>query len=232
MSWRDFWNADTPIYVNERHKALHYGLIARDIVGLIPSRGAALLDYGCGEALSAGRVAAACAQLYLCDGAPLVRQRLQARFRGDPKVVVLSPEEMESVPDEGLDVIVVNSLLQYLSVEEFGELLSLWRRKLKPAGQLVLADVIPPDTRAADDAAALLAFAWKGGFLAAALKGLARTALSEYRKLRAELGLTHYSQSEMLEILRGRGFSGARRDTNLGHNPKRMTFVARPRGDD
>ncbi len=34
MSWRDFWNADTPIYVNERHKALHYGLVARDIVGL------------------------------------------------------------------------------------------------------------------------------------------------------------------------------------------------------
>lgn len=232
MSWRDFWNADTPIYVNERHKALHYGLVARDIAALIPSRDARVLDYGCGEALAAGRVAAACGQLYLCDGAPLVRERLNARFRGEPKVIVLSPEEMDVVADGSLDLIVVNSLLQYLSVEDLGELLSLWRRKLKPAGQLVLADVIPPTIRAIDDAAALLAFAWKGGFLLAALQGLARTAVSDYRKLRAELGLTHYSESEMLEILRGRGFSAERRSANLGHNPRRMTFVARPLGGD
>jgi SAM-dependent methyltransferase len=232
MSWRDFWNADTPIYVNERHKALHYGLVARDIVALVPNRDAALLDYGCGEALSAGRVAAACRQLYLCDGAPLVRERLTARFRRDPKVIVLSPEGMETIADGSLDLIVVNSLLQYVSVEEFGELLTLWRRKLNGSGQLVLADVIPPDVRALDDAAALLAFGWKGGFLVAALKGLARTAVSDYRKLRAELGLTHYSESEMIEILRGRGFEADRRDANLGHNPKRMTFLARPVRED
>ncbi|MGA0596597.1 class I SAM-dependent methyltransferase [Enterovirga sp. CN4-39] len=231
MSWRDFWNADTPIYVNERHKALHYGLVARDIVELIPSRDAIVLDYGCGEALSAGRVAAACGRLYLCDGAPLVRERLNARFRGDPKVVVLAPEDMGAVADGTLDLIVVNSLLQYLSVEEFGELLSLWRAKLKGTGQLVLADVIPPDIRAVDDAAALLSFGWKGGFLLAALKGLAQTAVSDYRKLRAELGLTHYAEGEMLDILRGRGFTAVRRSANLGHNPKRMTFVARPEAD-
>ena len=232
MSWRDFWNADTPIYVNERHKGLHYGLIARDVVGLIPSKDAAVLDYGCGEALSAGRIAAACGRLYLCDGAPLVRERLGARFRGDPKVVVLSPEEMETVADGSVDLIVVNSLLQYLSVEEFGDLLGLWRRKLRTSGQLIVADVISPDVGPVDDAAALLSFAWKGGFLTAAVKGLARTAMSDYRKLRAELGLTHYAQGEMLEILRGRGFEAERRAANLGHNPKRMTFVARPVGDD
>lgn len=228
MSWRDFWNADTPIYVNERHKALHYGLVAREIAGLIPSREAAVMDYGCGEALSAGRVAASCGRLYLCDGAPLVRERLAARFRGDPKVVVLSPEELDAVEDGSIDLIVVNSLLQYLSVEELGDLLGLWRRKLTGAGRLVLADVIPPDTGATEDAAALLSFAWKGGFLVGALAGLARTAVSDYRRLRAELGLTHYAADEMVDILRGRGFTAERRPANLGHNQARMTFVARP----
>jgi SAM-dependent methyltransferase len=228
MTWREFWNADTPIYVNERHKALHYGLVAREIAAFVPSRDAAVLDYGCGEALSAARVAAACRQLYLCDGAPLVRERLKARFRADPKIVVLAPEEMESVPDHSLDLIVVNSLLQYLAVEEFGELLGLWRLKLKEDGRLVLADVIPPDIGALEDAAALLRFAWKGGFLTAALRGLARTAVSDYRKLRTELGLTHYGEGEMLDILRGRGFAAERQAQNMGHNPKRMTFLARP----
>ena len=31
MKWRDFWNRDNPIYVNERHKVLHYDRIARGI---------------------------------------------------------------------------------------------------------------------------------------------------------------------------------------------------------
>ena len=32
MNWRDYWNQDTPIYAGERHKLLHYGRIANDIV--------------------------------------------------------------------------------------------------------------------------------------------------------------------------------------------------------
>lgn len=228
MTWRDFWNADTPIYVNDRHRTLHYRLVARDIAALVPAPDAVVLDHGCGEALSARRVAAACGRLYLCDGAPLVRERLAERFAGEPKITVLPPEEVDAIAPESLDLIVVNSLLQYLSVEEFGDLLGLWRERLKPEGRLVLADVIPPDASALDDARALLSFAWQGGFLGAALVGLARTALSEYRTLRAELGLTHYSEGEMIETLRERGFSPERRAINLGHNQGRMTFLARP----
>lgn len=227
MNWREYWNADTPIYVNERHKSLHYQLVARDIAALVPHGQAAVLDYGCGEALSADRVAAACRQLTLCDGAPLVRERLTARFRNEPKITVIAPDDLAAVPDESFDLIVANSLLQYLSIEEFGYLLGLWRAKLKPDGRLVLADVIPHENAALDDVRALLAFAWQGGFLAAALLGLVRTSLSSYRKLRTELGLAEYGDAEMIGILRDHGFSAHRRDQNVGHNPKRMTFVAR-----
>ena len=228
MSWREFWNADTPIYVNERHKALHYRLVARDVAALIRSSAEIVLDHGSGEALSAGSVAARCARLYLCDGAPLVRRRLQARFAGEPKIAVLAPEDLADVPDGTLDLIVVNSLLQYLSPEEFDDLLGLWRTKLAPSGRLVLADVIPHETSPIDDARALLGFAWRGGFLRSALVGLARTAVSDYRKLRTELGLTQYGEAEMLERLRRRGYAGHRRAENMGHNPGRMTFEAVP----
>ena len=50
---------------------------ANDIIGLIPSPDAAVLDYGCGEALFADKIAAKCAQLTLSDAAPLVRERLK-----------------------------------------------------------------------------------------------------------------------------------------------------------
>ena len=228
MTWREFWNADTPIYVSERHKALHYGLVAKDIAALVPSPDAQVLDYGCGEALSADRVAAACARLYLCDGAPLVRERLLARFGGEPRIEILAPEELGRIDDGSLALIVVNSLLQYLSPDDLGRLLLVWRDKLAPDGALVLADVLPPDLGPVRDAGALLAFAWRGGFLGPAILGLARTAVSDYRKLRAELGLTTYTETDLLARLRRGGFAATRRAANLGHNRHRMTFVARP----
>jgi SAM-dependent methyltransferase len=230
MTWRDYWNSDTPIYVNERHKALHYRLVANDIAALIERPGAVVLDHGCGEALSAQRVAAKCERLYLCDGAPLVRQRLEARFGADPRIAVLAPEEVDAFADSSLDLVVVNSLLQYLSLDDLRRLLRLWRAKLKPDGRLVLADVIPHDVSPLADAKALLSFAASGGFLKAALVGLVRTALSDYRKVRDELGFAQYDEPEMLEILAEAGFVAQRRARNLGHNQARMTFVATPAG--
>jgi cyclopropane fatty-acyl-phospholipid synthase-like methyltransferase len=227
MNWRDFWNQDTPIYVSERHKVLHYRLIANDIAGLVPAKDAVVLDYGCGEALSATRAASRCARLYLVDAAPLVRDRLHERFESDPQITVLAPESMDSIPDTGIDLIVANSLVQYLSFDELRSLLALWRSKLKTDGRLVLGDVVPPDVGPLEDARALLSFAWKGGFLRHALVGLVRTALSDYRRVRNELGLSQYAESEMLQILRETGFNAERRRPNIGHNQARMSFMAR-----
>lgn len=228
MNWRDYWNQDTPIYSGERHKLLHYRLVANDIIGLIPASDAAVLDYGCGEALFADRVAEKCGRLYLADAAPLVRDRLRERFGTKSRIAVLAPEELSDLADASLDLVVVNSLLQYLSLDELRGLLKLWRAKLKSSGKLVVADVVPPDLSPVADARALLSFAWQGGFLFSALAGLARTALSDYSKIREEIGLAQYSEDEITDILRDAGFSAERRERNLGHNQARMTFVARP----
>jgi SAM-dependent methyltransferase len=231
MNWRDYWNQDTPIYASERHKLLHYGRIANDIVALIPSAEAVVLDHGCGEALAAERVARRCQKLYLLDAAPLVRERLKERFGGNAKIEVLRPEDLGQIPDGSLDLIVANSLVQYLALGELRDLLAVWREKLKPKGRLVLADVLPHEVSPLTDAKALLSFGFAGGFLTRAVLGLARTALSDYRKLRNELGLSRYGEVEMIELLRDHGFRAERRPQNLGHNQARMTFVATPSGD-
>ncbi|MET0531411.1 MAG: methyltransferase domain-containing protein [Microvirga sp.] len=227
MNWRDYWNQDTPIYSGERHKLLHYRLVANDIIELIPSRDAVVLDYGCGEALFADKVAARCAKLYLSDAASLVRERLNERFGGNDRIAVLAPDEVSGLADGSLDLIVVNSLLQYLSLDELRGLLKLWRSKLKSGGELVVADVLPPDLGPITDAKALLSFAWQGGFLKSAVLGLARTAFSEYRKVREDIGLAQYSEDEIRDILSDAGFKPERAEHNLGHNPARMTFIGR-----
>jgi hypothetical protein len=48
MTWREFWNQDTPIYVNARHKAVHYELIARQLADALPEDQPAVLDFCCG----------------------------------------------------------------------------------------------------------------------------------------------------------------------------------------
>lgn len=227
MSWRDFWNGEHAIYVSPRHKALHYQQIAKDIVGHIPSAEAVVLDHGCGEALSAGRVAAACGRLYLCEAAPTVRDKLRAMFGRLDSVAVVSPEEVEALPDAGFDLVIANSLIQYLGREELVALLAVWQAKLKPGARLVIADVIPPDLSPLTDAGQLLGFAWRGGFLGKALAGLVRTAFSDYRKLRAQYGLSVYKDAEITTILRDAGYRDVQRTTNFGHNPHRMTFEAR-----
>lgn len=228
MNWRDYWNQDTPIYASERHKLLHYRLLANDIIGLVASPEAVVLDYGCGEALFADRIAARCGHLYLSDAAPLVRERLNGRFKSNGRITVLSTDDVTDIADASLDLIVVNSLVQYLSLDEFRALLKLAHDKLKSDGRLVLGDIIPPDISPVTDAMALLSLAWQGGFLRSAVTGLARTAFSEYRKIREEVGLAQYSAEEIVDLLEDAGFKPERAERNLGHNQARMTFVGRP----
>jgi SAM-dependent methyltransferase len=227
--WLAFWDKPHSIYVNARHKDVHYRLIAEEIAALVPSRKARVLDYGCGEALHADVIAAAAGELLLCDGAPSVRNAIAARFAGIAKIRALVPEEVERLPDGSLDFIVLHSVAQYLTPEQTQALLQLFHRLLPPTGTLLVSDVIPPQVSAATDASALLRFGAANGFLLAAIGGLARTLFSDYRRLRARVGLTHYREAAMIEKLTAAGFAAQRAPTNIGHNQARMAFIARPR---
>lgn len=224
--WISFWDSDHPIYVNARHFDVHYREIADDIIRLIPSPDAKLLDHGCGEALHADLIAAKCGGLFLCEAAPTVRTRVAERFRGNDKIRVLTPDNVEKLPDASLDLVVANSLAQYLKTDELKLLLLTWKRVLKPGGSLVLADVIGHQQSAAADAIALLKFAAANGFLIAAFSGLVRTVFSDYRKIRSQLGFSQYSEAEMLALLTGAGFRAGRLPKNFGHNQSRMAFHA------
>ncbi len=230
MNWRDFFDGEHSIYVSQRHKLLHAKLVGKDILALVPHPGAHVLDHGCGEALYAESLAAASGKLWLCDSGPTLRAQLAARLVNFPQASVLPPEMIEvAIPDDSLDLVTVISLAQYLKKEELGELMGLWLAKLRPGGILVIGDVIPPDVSPVTDAKALLGFGWRGGFFWPAVAGLAKTALSDYRKLRAEIGLTMWTAAELDTALHRAGFAAVRRRDNIGHNPARMTFVAQKR---
>ena len=76
--------------------------------------------------------------------------------------------------------------------------------------------------------AALLRYALANGFFFAALVGVARTATSSYRSLRAGLGIAQYSEAEFLALLAAAGYAAERLPRNMEHNQTRMTFIAKP----
>jgi SAM-dependent methyltransferase len=229
MNWLAFWDSPHSIYVNARHRDVHYRLIARQIAALVPSPQARVLDYGSGEALHADLVAAAAGELVLCEGAPRVRAGIAARFADNAKIRALAPEELERLPDRSLDLIVLHSVAQYLTPDETAVLFAVFHRLLSLSGILVVSDVIPPHVTAATDAFALLRFAAANGFFAAAVVGLGRTLVSNYWRMRTRYGLTRYDEAAMMQTLAAAGFTAQRAAQNIGHNQARMMFIARPR---
>ena len=225
--WIDYYDSTHTIYASKLHRDLHFQIIARDIIGYISSPDAVVLDYACGEALSAAKVADACAKLYLAEPAPGVRGRLIARFAPNTKVRVRSLDDLRKMDEKSLDLVIMNSVAQYMTREELDSALSIIRRLLKPAGRLIVGDILRPGVGMAKDVLALLKFAGQHGFLKDACYGLASTALSDYRQLRTHVGLERYGESEMIEKLARAGFTASRAHNNIGHNPWRMTFVAR-----
>ena len=225
--WIDYYDSTHTIYASKLHRALHFQIIARDIIGYISSPDAVVLDYACGEALFAAKVAAACGKLYLAEPAPGVRGRLIARFAPNTKIRVRSLEDLRKMQEKSIDLAVMNSVVQYMTPDEFDAALGVIRRLLKPSGRLILGDILRPEIGMARDVIALLRFAARHGFLKDALLGLLSTALSDYRQLRSRVGLQRYSEDEIVAHLAKAGFSATRAHRNIGHNPWRMTFVAR-----
>jgi putative flippase GtrA len=230
-SWLAFWDSPHPILVGARHKDMHYRLIARNIADLVVRKApsaARVLDYGSGEALHSDIVAAAVGELLLCEAAPSVRAALAARFAGKPKIRVIAPEDATALGAHVLDVIVLHSVVQYLTPDEVAVLFVKLRHLLKSSGILVVSDVITPDGSALTDALALLRFGAGNGFLLAALSGLVRLRLSDYWRLRTRIGVTRYSEAAMIEKLAAAGFVAERSPKIIGHNQARMAFLARP----
>src|SRR5258708_9122735 len=112
--WIAFWDSEHSIYVNARHPDVPYRTMAQDIGAHLPAA-AAVLDYGCGEALHADLIATSARALILCEAAPTVRAGLAARFADQSKIKVCSPEEVAALPAGSLDPVVLPSVAQNLT---------------------------------------------------------------------------------------------------------------------
>ncbi|MDG2097834.1 MAG: class I SAM-dependent methyltransferase [Paracoccaceae bacterium] len=225
-SWVDFWNSAHSIYVNDAHKSAHARRLLEDITEWISDEDFSVLDFGCGEALYAEDLATKCSNLSLVDSSKNIRNMLISRTFGNESIVIKDVAECYKLKDESFDLIIVNSVFQYLNLDDTKNVLKMLNKKLKEHGKLVIADVIPPNLSMISDTVSLLKFAWSNGFLVISLLGLVKTYFSDYRHLRREVGLSVYSVAEFTDLLIQNGFKARLMAKNFGHNQSRNCFCA------
>lgn len=227
--WIAYWgSAQVSIYANARHLAAHYEKLLADLESLLPKdESFDLLDFGCGDALMAPRLAEKGARVFLYDRVKSVQERLVARYSHSSAIKVLDDAAFAQLPEASFDRIIIISVIQYMDDASLQEWLARLGRLLKPQGELIVADVIAPGTSAIVDASALLSFAWKNGFFVAAFFSLLRTFFADYRRIRTRTGLSFYTEAAILERFARAGLKAARHTPNIGPTPHRMTFRAK-----
>ena len=97
-----------------------------------------MLDFGCGAGLIAARLAPQVATVRLWDRSAAMRRRAAANVTGLPNASVATAPPV----GECFELIVVNSVLQYLTSDERRGCLACWRAALAPAGCVVVSDVL------------------------------------------------------------------------------------------
>ena len=139
--------------------------LADEIAAYVPAPSAAVLDYGCGEALHADRLAVAAGALTLAEAAPAVRARLDDRFARQSQhhrdVGRAGAGDAGRNPSTWWSCIRSPNICRPTnSTASCG----LFHRLLQARRTASFGDVVPPHVPAISDALALLRFGWSADF--------------------------------------------------------------------
>ena len=151
--WVSFYDfKHSVIYVNARHRDVHYRIIAQDIRGYVPSPTAAVLDYGCGAG-DLLRVLADLGARAAFTGCDVSTGMLAEAARRWPPAFgpapALAPQDGARTPfaDRQFDIITISAVLHHVPVEERQAVYRELGRVLKPGGLVVIVDSLQKGDR-------------------------------------------------------------------------------------
>ena len=188
--------------------------------------GSVVLDYGCGSFDLGFELAE---QVSRVDGYDINPQAIRlARGRAARRSGVFGLyADADQIPDRTYDVIVANSVIQYLaSLEAVAEFLHSAKVKLKPVrgAMIVLCDLIPCRYPAALDALESAVYALRKAAIGPMFLHLWRTATRPSR-----FELLHIDRTTIQDAARDAGCECELLDENLTPSKRRYSCVLRPR---
>ncbi len=204
---RSYW----PVERLQRAQARLYVARLLEAVPLPP--GAGVLDFGCGGGQVAALLADRVGRLALWESDPEARRAAEAAVSGRPNARVL---EAPPAPPAAFDVVLVNSVLQYVPQHELTAELGALAAVLAPRGRIVVSDVIPRGHGVLADVLDAARFAIGAGVVAP-LAAAALRAASGYLAARQRQPLTRIDPAGLVELAAAAGLAAAPLPANLTH---------------
>lgn len=222
-TWRAYWEGIQDRQDVFRIEARDY--VARVVAALKPSATTRVLDFGCGFGHTAMELSRHVGVVALWDASSAVRQQAMVRVSGLRNIEFLDLQEGVSPGAvEPFDLILVHSVLQYMSPAEIEGWLHRWRGLLSPNGKLVLSDLITPGAGGLTELADYLKFAARNGFFWNALiAGMKET--GRYASARRSRPLTTVTHELLAQWAGAAGLAAQWLPANLSHRKTRATAV-------
>jgi SAM-dependent methyltransferase len=186
---------------------------------------ACVLDFGCGFGFVAQILAPKVGELFLWEASANMRRHTRLNVASHQNVRFLDLSKPEAVcGDLRFDLILVNSVVQYMSIDELSLWINRWRTMLSPGGRIIVSDVIPPDHDSISDIVDLLKFSLRRGVLVDVICRLFLK-LWRYWKVRRSWPLARISREQLSQLAKPASLTVTCLPRNLTQFRTRFTAI-------
>ena len=183
-----------------------------------------VLDFGCGLGFVSEMLAGSVGGLFFWDYSENMLETAAARLASSRNAKAINLDRLEAESQLSFDLILVNSVIQYMSKDELNKWLLRWRDMLGSGGILLISDVILPKPAFITEVSDSLLFAARGGFLFRTLKKDFKQYI-RYLKTRRQGSLMRYSKDDFTRQAEAAGFDVNVLQENLTYRSNRFSAI-------
>lgn len=224
--WSRYWEESDVCHQLRLHRVQGAEYIERLEASIAIDKNARVLDFGCGFGFVAEALSENVNKVFVWDASDNMRNLARKRLAGRQNVEWLDLSHDKASPcTASVDLILINSVVQYMHIDELSSWMVRWRTMLAPGGRVIISDVIKPAGPSVFwEIYDLLAFSVRRGVLMHTL-WLKRGHLSKYWETSASHSLTQISGDALRRLAAVAGLLFEILPANLTHFPGRYTAV-------